>query len=405
MLAAGGLTVTPDGFTFKKYTISIICLKKILNGELVYLYSLEHGEKRIGQVISSKKLPFEDDPKRDNKIVSILVREDFTKDESENTLFGMVEGFNSLPLEKIQELKAIPEKEPDATKLTIEERYGATTYSLAQKILVDPYSFQIVRHVLDFGTAGEYQKKMLVFTLVLTVLLGKPTWIITSGKSGEGKSNLLEGVFELLPRNMKERMNSGKMAAIYRKSLEDPYYYAFKVIYFGDLGDMNEDLSKSANAELKERFSIFRQLSSEGEVRRPISIKNEEGEWESVEMTLKGRPLLMFSTTATEFDAQIQSRAFVVYPSMTSFQNNIVACFQRVENMLPATQRIPEEIAILRKAIACAIEILAEEKIKVINPFTDALDAGISADSPNLKRDRPKIYSLVNAITLWNSRI
>ncbi|MCX9012351.1 MAG: hypothetical protein OIN66_14695 [Candidatus Methanoperedens sp.] len=167
---------------------------------------------------------------------------------------------------------------------------------------------------------------------------------------------------------------------------------------------MNEDLSKSANAELKELFSIFRQLSSEGEVRRPISIKNEEGEWKSVEMTLKGRPLLMFSTTATEFDAQIQSRAFVVYPSMTSFQNSIVACFQRVENMLPATQRIPEEIAILRKAIACAIEMLKEEKIKVINPFTPALDAGISADSSNIKRDRPKIYSLVNAITLWHSR-
>lgn len=236
MPAAEGLIVTADGFTFKKYSISIICFKKILNDKLVYVYSMEHGEKRIGQVISSRWLPFEEDSKRDNKIVSMLLRQDFTKDESENILFGMVEAFNSLPLEKIQELKTIQEKEPDATKPTIEERYGATTYSLAQKILGDPYSFQIVRHVLDFGTAGEYQKKMLVFTLVLTVLLGKPTWIITSGKSGEGKSNLLEGVFELLPENMKERMNSGKIAAIYRKSLEDPYYYAFKVIYFGDLG-------------------------------------------------------------------------------------------------------------------------------------------------------------------------
>ena len=70
--------------------------------------------------------------------------------------------------------------------------------------------------------------------------------------------------------------------------------------------------------------------------------------------------------------------------------------------MLPASQRIPEEIPVLREAISCAIKILAEEKTKVINPFTPALDAGISADSPNIKRDRPKIYSIVNAITLWH---
>lgn len=402
-----GLTLTEAGFVYvaPDSTISIVSSKKILRGGITFTYEIRQKGSRIGQTFDSKKLPFEADPKRDDNIISILGRHAFTEEQAKNIISGMIEAFNSLPPEKLQELKTIPEKETEETrKPTIEERYGAATYSLARKILADPHSFQIARHVLDFDIAGEYQKKMLIFALVLTAFLGRPTWVIVAGKQAEGKSRLTEKIYELLPENIKERMNSGKLAAIYRKSLENPYYYDRKVIYFGDLGDMDQDLSKSASAELREVFSIFKQLSTDGEVSRTITIKNDTtGEWESINLVLRGRPLLMFTTTATEFEPQIESRAFIIYPSMGKFQNDVVALYQKVENLLPASQLYPQEFKELKKSITCALEILWNKKKEVLNPYTLALDAGISKDSPNIKRDRPKVFSIVNSIALWHS--
>ncbi len=408
-MPTSGLTITKDGFTYiiSNSKVTIICAKVINRRELSYNYSVVDGKNRVGQVISSKNLPYKNDPKRDNKIIRILeVRLGKKKEDAERIISDLVESFNDLPDEKIEILKTIPEEKTRVPeKPTIEKRYGVATYALAQKILADPHSFQIVRHVLDFDIAGEYQKKMLIFALVLTAFLGRPTWVIVAGKQAEGKSRLLEKIFDLLPENIKERMNSGKLAAIYRKAIENPNYYDRKVIYFGDLGDMDQDLSKSANAELREVFSIFKQLSTDGEVSRTITIKNgATGEWESVNLILRGRPLLIFTTTATEFEPQIESRALIIYPTMSKFQNDIVALYQKAENLLPASQLYPQEIKELGKGITCALEILWCEKNEVLNPYTLALDAGISGDSPNIKRDRPKIFTIVNSIALWYSR-
>ncbi|MEM2925092.1 MAG: hypothetical protein QXJ68_05330 [Methanocellales archaeon] len=58
-----------------------------------------------------------------------------------------------------------------------------------------------------------------------------------------------------------------------------------------------------------------------------------------------------------------------------------------------------EEVERWSVVIKCALDILTREEIEVINPFAYAIDEAIVRNSINIKRDRPKIYAIVDAIT------
>jgi len=121
-MTTGKLILTEDGFCYGIASIKadIICAK-IINSrrEVAYNYSIIAGKNRVGQVISSKKLPFEDDQKRDNKITSILVgRMGLKTEDSDQIISALVESFNALPVEEIEKLKTIPDKNSGEKKET-----------------------------------------------------------------------------------------------------------------------------------------------------------------------------------------------------------------------------------------------------------------------------------------------
>lgn len=105
------LIVTENGFVYTVNSISVICARKTLQGEIVYSYGIEgKGGKRLGQIITSKKLPHEEDKKRDKSITEILCVWADLKEEAEKIIKGLVNAFNNLTPEELEKLRGIPKE-------------------------------------------------------------------------------------------------------------------------------------------------------------------------------------------------------------------------------------------------------------------------------------------------------
>ncbi len=112
------LTTTESGFVYAGNRATVVCSRSVQRGEIVYAYSVSLDEnKRVGQVIFSKKLPYEEDPKRDKKIREILlIKVGLSIEEAEKLISGLVDAFNALPIEKLEKLRTIPKEEEVETK-------------------------------------------------------------------------------------------------------------------------------------------------------------------------------------------------------------------------------------------------------------------------------------------------
>lgn len=112
------LTTTESGFVYAGNRATVVCSRSVQRGENVYAYSVSlYENKRVGQIIFSKKLPYEDDTKRDNKIKEVLLTKvGLSREEAEDLISGLVDSFNALPQEELEKLKKLPEKEEENTK-------------------------------------------------------------------------------------------------------------------------------------------------------------------------------------------------------------------------------------------------------------------------------------------------
>jgi len=257
----------------------------------------------------------------------------------------------------------------------------------ARELLKDPLLLQKIRTVLDFKIAGMGKKKLATFLCLLSKNLKNPKERISTciyGKWGEGKSFLSENVLDLFDFI---RMNSATLASIYRDSLKDVYCYDGKILYLGDLsGEIPESL--------KEVFEVLKQLVSEGEVVRKIVMDDD-----TVELKLRGYPILVWTAQATPDDDQILSRVLPIQPELSEKQRRIVQIYANYEKELPKEIFYPGEVEELEKVVKKALKILEKEALPVINPYARLINTCMSIHSPNINRDRNKFFGIVSALT------
>jgi hypothetical protein len=268
----------------------------------------------------------------------------------------------------------------------VQDRYDQDVIERAEELLEEEHILKKVKTVLDHRVAGEDVNKLGLFLQLLTKDTEDPLMIFGIQKQGEGKSYLAKKVIDLFPDHMVERLTDATKSSIYRiAQTEGKDYFDGKIVFFGEIPEEEDD---------REVFQIFRQLVSEGEVQKRLTLE-EGGDMESSKLELEGTPVVI-STTVNEglIDAQDMSRGMAYSPEMSKEQNDKVRSFQNTESQFPEHLLEPGEIEELEKTIECAMDILAEDQVNIQNPFTEDIDNQVPKDTDNIKRDYPKTLKI-----------
>jgi hypothetical protein len=278
-------------------------------------------------------------------------------------------------------------------KEEIDERYSEEVLEKAEALLEDEHILKKVKAVLDHRIAGEDVNKLGLFLQLLSKDTDNPLMIFGIQKQGEGKSYLAKNVIDLFPDHQVERLTDATKASIYRiAENEGKDYFDDKIVFFGEIPENEDD---------RDIFQIFRQLNSEGEVQKRLTM-GENGDMESRKLELEGSPVVI-STTVNEglIDAQDMSRGMAYSPEMSKDQNEKVRDFQNAESQFPDHVRNPEEIEELEKALECALDILSKDDVKLQNPFTKDLSNQVPKNSDNIKRDYPKTLQVASEMPAY----
>ena len=276
--------------------------------------------------------------------------------------------------------------EEEEDQESLESRYGKELVRKAERLLEDKHILKKVKTVLDHRIAGEDVNKLGLFLQLLSKDTEDPLMIFGIQKQGEGKSYLAKNVIDLFPDHMVEKLTDATKSSIYRiAENEGKDFFDNKIVFFGEIPENEDD---------REVFQIFRQLNSEGEVQKRLTLDRQDG-MESAKLELEGSPAVL-STTVNEglIDEQDMSRGMAYSPEMSEKQNEKVRSFQNRAHEFPDHLLDPEDINELEKTIECALDILAQEDVNMQNPFTRDINNQVPEDSDNIKRDYPKTLKI-----------
>jgi hypothetical protein len=255
-----------------------------------------------------------------------------------------------------------------------------------------------LRSMIDWVSAGESNNIMIAFlTYCSQIILKHPVSLIMLGEGSSGKNHVLEIAKMLCPEDYFLNMKRPTLASVFRKGEEDPYYFDGKIISLGDLGGDND------HEELAEVKNIFKELQTDGELCRPIS-RRVDGEWIIVDLELKGRPCLNYSTVPNHnFDAQEKSRAILLTPR-TDNQDSYFELMSSIEFVGSYTSnKYHETYDLLSEFMPLVVKGLVEKfnGVEVINPYVENIQRFVQK-SDYFKRDFPKYNSMIKIISVLN---
>ncbi|MFB6241734.1 MAG: hypothetical protein ABEJ36_02930 [Candidatus Nanosalina sp.] len=275
----------------------------------------------------------------------------------------------------------------------LEEKYDSEIIEKAEEMLEEKHILKYVKTVLDHKIAGEDRNKVALFLQLLTKDFEEPLMVFGVQKQGEGKSYLLKSVLDLFPDEMVEDLTDATKASIYRIAEDEgSTYFKDKIVYFGEIPEEEDD---------REVFQVFRQLVSEGEVNKRLTMDKGEG-LESHELHLEGAPCMATTTTDPDrIDKQDLSRGVTFSPSMSDRQYEAVREYQNREEEIPEDALEPQKIKELEKVIKCCIEIIADNEVEVRNPFARDIDELVPERTANIKRDYPKVMRIVGRVPTY----
>lgn len=255
-----------------------------------------------------------------------------------------------------------------------------------------------LRSMVDWVSAGESNNIMIAFlTYCSQIILQHPVSLIMLGEGSSGKNHVLEIAKMLCPADYFLNMKRPTLASVFRKGEEDPYYFDGKIISLGDLGGDND------HEELAEVKNIFKELQTDGELCRPVS-RRVDGEWVIVDLELKGKPCLNYSTVPNHnFDSQEKSRAILLTPR-TDNQESYFELMSSIEFVgSKAYNEYHKVYDYLAGFMPLVIQGLVDKfkGVEVINPYVENIQKFVQK-SDYFKRDFPKYNSMIKIISVLN---
>ncbi len=251
--------------------------------------------------------------------------------------------------------------------------------------------------IIDWLTAGERINTLVCFTSFCSqVILKKPISVIGYGESSSGKTFVGNVALGLIPSKYIINEKSITPAALFNRAKTDPYFYDGKIVNYGDMGGANDRENQ------QDVLDLMKELQTDGKLTKPISIKNEEGNWITEELDLIGNPSLFYSTVPLMIDEQELSRS-VVYSPRTDNRECFNTRIQRLSLKMGKTYNKYENVSKKAELIPYMVEHLrlVMEDVVIINPYIKVV-LNFLKQSKFYKRDSEKYYNLLNVITAIN---
>jgi DNA primase len=148
------------------------------------------------------------------------------------------------------------------------------------------------------GIIGEDENKTFLFVIATSHIQENPLNALIQGSSGSGKTNLLKGIYKIMPEESKKIFSRCSEKMLYNVP---KYYFKNKLICFEDVDGLGEEAEYA-----------WRELVSNGELISGVSYKDEKGNIGIKELVVYGPITSIACTTKGAIYADNMSRLFLI---------------------------------------------------------------------------------------------
>jgi DNA primase len=227
----------------------------------------------------------------------------------------------------------------------------------------------ITEKLTQTGIIGEDENKTFLFVVGASHIQENPLNALIQGSSGSGKTNLLKGIFKIMPEESKKIYSRCSEKMLYNVP---KYYFKNKLICFEDVDGLGEEAEYA-----------WRELVSNGELISGVSYKDEKGNIGIKELTVYGPITSIACTTKGAIYADNMSRLFLIAIDESKEQTQKINEYQAKE---ASGQIKKQEQQQTNKQLQNYIRIL--QPYQVHNPHATKLKL------PEGIRDERRLYRL-----------
>ena len=237
---------------------------------------------------------------------------------------------------------------------------------------------QIIKDMSVMGYVGEDRNKALIYYISKSCKMDKPLSAAIVSRSSAGKSRLLETVEKLMAPEDLISITSSSDQALY---------------YFKEDGLKNKMVTTSEHYGMENIEYLLRELISKGEISKTVSMKNEEGEIETVVMTATGPISYMVTSTEAELNEENLNRYILLHVDESKKQTERILKYQRRQRTLEGYKQKLRQQAVRSRHLS-AHRLLTP--CVIFNPFTPLLDFPMGRLTA--RRDQEKFLNVIEAV-------
>ena len=234
----------------------------------------------------------------DNKQIEKLVQEasellQLTKSTLEKDIHELTEQLDNYREREMQSTTTEEQAEPSVYLLTPQEKNEALQLAKDKNLIKT-----ITEKLTSTGIIGEDENKTFLFVVGASHIQENPLNALIQGSSGSGKTNLLKGIFKIMPEESKKIYSRCSEKMLYNVP---KYYFKNKLICFEDVDGLGEEAEYA-----------WRELVSNGELISGVSYKDEKRNIGIKELTVYGPITSIACTTKGAIYADNMSRLFLI---------------------------------------------------------------------------------------------
>jgi DNA primase len=212
----------------------------------------------------------------------------------------------------IQEEQENQNQEPTIYIMTTQEKTEALQLAHDKNLLT-----QITQKLSHTGIVGEEENKTFLFVIAASHIQQHPLNALIQGSSGSGKTNLLKGIYKIMPEENKKIYSRCSEKMLYNVP---KYYFKNKLVCFEDVDGLGEDAEYA-----------WRELVSNGELVSGVTYKDERGIMGIKELQVYGPITSIACTTKGAIYADNMSRLFLIAIDESKEQTKKINAYQALE--------------------------------------------------------------------------
>jgi hypothetical protein len=243
----------------------------------------------------------------------------------------------------------------------------------------------IRRDLAAVGIVGEQQNALLIYLVATSRKLSDPGAVVTRGRSGTGKTTLIQRVARLMPAGDVIDAMALTDASLFNGSAD---MLTHKLLVAGERKHAQDDRTRDANR-------MIRQLLSEKRLGRTVSVPCGKV-WVTEHQVRPGPVAFLESTTARSVFAEDLNRLIQVYVDESAEQTRavMVAAARRYHGPGGAADA---EAAVIERHHAFQSWL---RPLKVVIPYAEGLAGAMPADRPQCRRVIQQVLTVIEAVAL-----